>query len=54
MIVSFDLDDTLFVSPQDFKTGTDAADAEDMFKKTDTAMYQSKRNGKHTYTFYAG
>jgi len=33
--------------------GTDATDAENLFEKTDEAMYQSKRRGKNTYTFYA-
>lgn len=32
--------------------GTDATDAENLFEKTDEAMYQSKRRGKNTYTFY--
>ena len=33
--------------------GADAANAENLFEKTDEAMYQSKRSGKHTYTFYS-
>ena len=32
--------------------GADAADAENLFEKTDEAMYQSKKRGKNTYTFY--
>ncbi len=32
--------------------GTDATDAENLFEKTDEAMYESKRRGKNTYTFY--
>ncbi|MCR4946352.1 MAG: GGDEF domain-containing protein [Lachnospiraceae bacterium] len=32
--------------------GHDANDAESLFEKTDEAMYESKRKGKHTYTFY--
>jgi diguanylate cyclase (GGDEF)-like protein len=31
--------------------GSEATDAENLFRKTDAAMYQSKRRGKHTYTF---
>ena len=31
--------------------GSEASDAEDLFEKTDAAMYQSKQKGKHTYTF---
>lgn len=31
--------------------GSDAPDAERLFEKTDAAMYRSKQNGKHTYTF---
>ncbi len=34
-------------------SGKDAADPEHLFKKTDAAMYESKKRGKHTYTFYA-
>jgi diguanylate cyclase (GGDEF)-like protein len=33
--------------------GKDAADAENLFEKTDEAMYQAKKNGKHTYKFDA-
>ena len=32
--------------------GTQAADAEALLKKGDDAMYQSKKQGKHTFTFY--
>ncbi len=32
--------------------GKDAADTENLLEKTDTAMYESKRKGKNTYTFY--
>ncbi len=32
--------------------GKDADDAEALFKRTDEAMYKSKRQGKHTCTFY--
>jgi diguanylate cyclase (GGDEF)-like protein len=32
--------------------GKDVNDAETMFEKTDAAMYESKKQGKHTYTFY--
>ena len=32
--------------------GSDAEDREDLFKKADEAMYQSKQKGKYTYTFY--
>ncbi|MBQ7542182.1 MAG: GGDEF domain-containing protein [Clostridia bacterium] len=31
--------------------GSDAPEAEKLFKKTDAALYRSKRKGKHTYTF---
>ena len=31
--------------------GSEASDANNLFEKTDTAMYQSKRRGKRTYTF---
>ena len=31
--------------------GQDAADKEELFEKTDAAMYESKKNGKRTYTF---
>jgi diguanylate cyclase (GGDEF)-like protein len=34
--------------------GKDAADTETLYKKADEAMYESKKNGKHTYTFYHG
>ncbi len=32
--------------------GSESADAEDLFKKTDSAMYQAKQKGKQTYSFY--
>jgi len=32
--------------------GTDASDPEDLFEKTDEAMYKAKQSGKHTYAFY--
>ena len=32
--------------------GKDATDTENLFEKTDAAMYESKRKGKNTYTFY--
>lgn len=32
--------------------GKDIKDTEHIFEKTDAAMYESKKNGKHTYTFY--
>lgn len=32
--------------------GTEAADAADLFKITDAAMYQAKQNGKRTYKFH--
>ena len=31
----------------------DVTDPAHMFEKTDAAMYESKMNGKHTYTFYS-
>lgn len=31
--------------------GKDAEDAKGLYEKTDAAMYESKRRGKHTYTF---
>lgn len=31
--------------------GKDAGDKEDLFEKTDAAMYRSKKSGKRTYTF---
>ncbi len=31
--------------------GSQATDIENLFEKTDAAMYESKRKGKHTYTF---
>jgi len=34
--------------------GKDVTDTENIFEKTDKAMYESKRKGKHTYTFYGG
>lgn len=33
--------------------GSDASDPEKLFEKTDEAMYRSKKQGKHTYTFYS-
>ena len=33
--------------------GKDVTDTEKLFEKTDKAMYESKKNGKHTYTFYS-
>ena len=33
--------------------GTEATDAENLFEKTDEAMYRAKQSGKHTYTFYS-
>lgn len=32
--------------------GKDAPDPENLFKKSDAAMYESKKQGKNTYTFY--
>ncbi|MBR4908769.1 MAG: diguanylate cyclase, partial [Acidaminococcaceae bacterium] len=32
--------------------GTQAGDMESLLKKGDAAMYESKTNGKNTYTFY--
>ncbi|MCR4764174.1 MAG: diguanylate cyclase [Lachnospiraceae bacterium] len=32
--------------------GKDISDTENLFEKTDAAMYESKKKGKHTYTFY--
>ena len=32
--------------------GRDIKNAETMFEKTDAAMYESKKQGKNTYTFY--
>ena len=32
--------------------GTDASDSENLFEKTDAAMYKAKQSGKHTYSFY--
>lgn len=34
-------------------SGKDATDAENLFEKTDAAMYQAKQKGKNTYTFYS-
>ncbi|MDO5703090.1 MAG: GGDEF domain-containing protein [Lachnospiraceae bacterium] len=34
--------------------GNSASDAENLFEKTDSAMYKAKQSGKHTYAFYAG
>ncbi|MBQ3295210.1 MAG: diguanylate cyclase [Erysipelotrichaceae bacterium] len=33
--------------------GSDATDIENLFEKTDEAMYHSKKQGKNTYTFYS-
>ncbi len=33
--------------------GADATDAEHLFENADTAMYESKKNGKSTYSFYS-
>ena len=33
--------------------GTEADNAVNLFEKTDAAMYQAKKNGKHTYMFYS-
>ena len=33
--------------------GSEADKVEELLKKTDVAMYQSKQKGKHTYTFYS-
>ncbi len=33
--------------------GKDVTDTEQLFEKTDEAMYNSKKQGKHTYTFYS-
>ena len=32
--------------------GSEASDAEELFEKTDAAMYQAKQHGKHTFTFH--
>ena len=32
--------------------GKDVTDTENLFEKTDAAMYESKKKGKHTYTFF--
>ena len=32
--------------------GAEASDAENLFEKTDAAMYKAKQSGKHTYSFY--
>lgn len=32
--------------------GTEVSDPEDLFEKTDEAMYKAKQSGKHTYVFY--
>ncbi len=32
--------------------GKDVSDTGNLFEKTDAAMYESKKQGKHTYTFY--
>ena len=33
--------------------GKNAMDAKNLFEQTDEAMYQAKKKGKHTYTFYS-
>lgn len=33
--------------------GKDVSDPKTLFEKTDAAMYKSKKQGKHTYTFYS-
>ncbi len=33
--------------------GKDVSDPNTLFEKTDKAMYESKKQGKHTYTFYS-
>ena len=33
--------------------GKNVDDVESLFEKTDAAMYESKKKGKHTYTFYS-
>ena len=33
--------------------GSQSSDPEDLFKKTDSAMYESKQNGKSRVTFYS-
>ncbi|MCR4615259.1 MAG: diguanylate cyclase [Clostridiales bacterium] len=33
--------------------GSDATDVENLFEKSDEAMYQSKKSGKNTYTFHS-
>ena len=33
--------------------GKDAANKEKIFEKSDEAMYESKKHGKNTYTFYS-
>ena len=33
--------------------GKDVSDPKTLFEKTDAAMYESKKQGKHTYTFYS-
>ena len=33
--------------------GSEVSDTENLFEKSDEAMYQSKHNGKNTYTFYS-
>lgn len=32
--------------------GSETADIEELFEKTDAAMYRAKESGKHTYAFY--
>lgn len=32
--------------------GTEASDVENLYEKVDEAMYRSKQNGRHTYTFF--
>ena len=33
--------------------GKNAINAEDLFNKTDIAMYKAKQSGKNTYAFYS-
>jgi diguanylate cyclase (GGDEF)-like protein len=34
--------------------GTKAKDTENLYEKSDEAMYLAKQKGKHTYSFYSG
>ena len=40
------------IGGDEFVVFIEAADAADLFEKTDAAMYQAKQNGKRTYKFY--